>query len=129
MKITWYTTLSGVYQWKDYKNGMSDPLSDIRNNITGIRERFGKNPNFIKTSYNVVKIFIEHPDIVSFIAMYEFPESYSIISLFNTILKRLFGIREIKIDYNMENRMLIAYKENDEIYPDEKAVYEIRGIL
>lgn len=129
MKVTWYTTLSGDMQWKDYKNGNSDPLGNIRDVIIGIREWFGKNPNFIKTSYGVVKIFMEHPDIVSFIAMYEFPKSYSIISLFNTILKRLFGIKEAKIDYNMENRMLIAYKENDEIYPDEKAVYEIRGIL
>ena len=129
MKITWYITLSGDMQWKDYKSGNSDPLGNIKNAIIGIRERFGKRPNFIKMSHAVLLVFMGHPDVVAYIPTYTNPPDFSINLMCRTIFKCLFGIKEIKINEDMKDRMLIAYKENDEIYPDENAVYEIRGIL
>lgn len=127
MKITWYTTLSGDCQWSDYKNGNSDPLDDIKNAVIGIRERFGKQPNFIKTSMDVIHTFIRHPDVIELITNAESPENCTVS--YNSIFKSMFSIKEIEIDNTMRDRMLIAYKENDKIYPDEKAVFEIRGIL
>lgn len=129
MKITWYTILSGDMQWKDYKGGNSDPLGDIKNAIIGIRGRFGKQPNFIKTSYDVLLVFMGHPDVVEYIPISEPVIDYPANQFYGVILNTLFGIKEIEIDEDMKDRMLIAYKENDKIYLDEKAVYEIRGIL
>ena len=130
MKITWYTTLSEVYQWKDYKNGISDPLENIKRACMSVREHFGKNANFIKTSRNVLLTFMGHPDIREIMSINKLPEDYlNTLKSGKAFIKSLFGIKEIKIDNRIKGKMLIAYKENDEIYPDEKAVYEIRGIL
>lgn len=129
MKVTWYTTLSGDMQWKDYKGGNSDPLGNIKDAIIGIRGRFGKQPNFIKASSKVLLIFLKHPDVIETTSNFKPPKGYSDSMLFGAILKNLFSIKDIEVDEKMKDRMLIAYKENDEIYPDEKAMYEIRGIL
>jgi len=129
MKITWYTTLSGDMQWKDYKGGNSDPLGNIRDAIIGIRGRFGKQPNFIKTSMKILVVFLNHPEVINYISD-NLPENYYKNPLYGkAIIKNLFEIKEVEIDNTMKDRMLIAYKDNDGICPDEKAVYEIRGIL
>jgi len=129
MKVTWYMTLSEGYQWKDYKNGISDPLGNIKDAIIGIRGRFGKQPNFVKASSKVMLTFLIHPDVIETTSNFKSPKGYSETLVFGAILKSLFSIKDIEVDEKMKDRMLIAYKENDKIYPDEKAMYEIRGIL
>ena len=127
MKVTWYITLSGDMQWSDYKNGNSDPLGDIKNVIIGIRERFGKQPNLIKTSRDVLLVFMGHPDVVAITPTYADAKDYSYSLMSKSVIKSLYGLK-IEIDEDMKDRMLIAYKENGKI-PDENAMYEIRGIL
>lgn len=129
MEITWYTTLSGDMQWSDYVNGNSDPLGDIRDAVVGIRKRFRRQPNFIKTSNDVLRVFMGHSDIVEYVPIHTNSKDISVNLMCRTILKCLFGIKEIEIDNTMKDRMLIAYKENNKIYPDSNTMYEIRGIL
>lgn len=128
IKITNYTTLSGDSQWSDCKSGNADPLNDIKTGIICIREKFGRKPNVMKISSKSSFSLICNPDVLYLLGFQSPKEVWKPkIEKVKILIKGLFGLR-VLIDEDMGNNVLIAYEENDKVYPDSNAMYMIYNI-